>query len=113
MNKAKKQLGTPKKSAKILPLGDRILVKPFSAEEMGSRSQYGIIIPETIDKEKPEQGLVLAVGEGRYEHGKLVPMRIKAGEKVLFSKYGYDEVKVGEEDYYILKEESVLAILEK
>lgn len=97
-------------STKIVPLGDRILIKPFSAEESGSKSQYGIIIPETIDKEKPEQGLVLAVGEGKYEHGKLVPMRIKAGDKVLFSKYGYDEVKVGEEEYYILKEESVLAI---
>jgi len=107
----KKQSETSQKSAKIIPLGDRVLVRPFSAEELGRVSQHGIIIPETVDKEKPEQGRVLAVGEGKFENGKLVPMRIKEGDKVLFSKYGYDEVKVGEEEYYILKEDSILAII--
>lgn len=98
-------------SSKIIPLGDRVLVKPLSHDELEKKSQFGIIIPETVDKEKPEQGKVVAVGEGRYENGKLIPMKIKIGDKVLFSKYGFDEVKVGDDEYFILKEESVLAII--
>src|SRR3989338_9327243 len=100
-----------KKEHKIIPLQDRILVKPFSSSDLSKKNQYGIIIPETVDKEKPEQGEVLAVGEGKYEDGKLVPIRIKVGDKVLFSKYGFDEVKVEGEELYILKEESILAVI--
>lgn len=109
----KKQSGSSEKAGKVIPLGDRVLVRPFSPEELGNVSHHGIIIPETVDKEKPEQGEVLAVGEGRFENGKLVPMKVKTGDKVLFSKYGYDEVSLNKEEYYILKEESILAILEK
>lgn len=96
---------------KIVPLADRVLLRPFSGDENGKKNSFGIIIPETVDKEKPERGEVLAVGEGRYEDGRLIPMRIKVGDKVLFSKYGYDEVKVGDEELYILKEENILAII--
>jgi len=68
-------------------------------------------IPETVDKEKPEQGKVVAVGEGHYDDGKLIPVRVKVGDRVLFSKYGYDDVKIGDEEYYILKEENILAVI--
>jgi len=71
----------------------------------------GIIIPDTISKEKPEQGMVIAVGEGRWEDGKRVPMSIKIGDKVVFSRYGYEEVKLDGEEYYILKEENILAVI--
>ncbi len=98
--------------APIMPLGDRVLLKPLSPEEAGVKLPSGIIIPETIDKEKPEQGTVVAVGPGkRDENGKLVPPGVKVGERVVFSKYGYDEVKVGGVEYYIVKEENILAVI--
>jgi chaperonin GroES len=99
-----------KSKSGITPLGDRILLKPFSAEEMNTTAS-GIIIPDTVSKEKPEQGTVIAVGEGRWESGKRVPMSIKVGDKVVFSRYGYEEVKVEGEEYYILKEENILAVI--
>jgi chaperonin GroES len=101
---------TQKSNNKITPLGDRILLKPFSAEEMNT-TVSGIIIPDTVSKEKPEQGKVIAVGEGRWEGGKRVPMSIKVGDKVVFSRYGYEEVKIDSEEYYILKEENILAVI--
>lgn len=95
---------------KITPLGDRILLKPFSPDEMNTTAS-GIIIPDTVSKEKPEQGKVIAVGEGRWEDGKRVPMSIKVGDKVVFSRYGYEEIKLDGEEYYILKEENILAVI--
>ena len=96
---------------KITPLGDRILLKPILGEE-NKVTASGIIIPDTVSKEKPEQGTVIAVGEGRWaEGGKRVPMSVKVGDKVVFSRYGYEEVKVDGEEYYILKEENILAII--
>jgi chaperonin GroES len=92
----------------IRPLGDRVVVRPAAKEE---KSASGIIIPDTAHKEKPAQGTVVAVGEGRFEDGMKVPMTVKVGDKVLFSKYGYDEVKIGGEDYYVLSEASILAVL--
>lgn len=97
-------------ASKIIPLGDRVLVKPVSEEEL-SKTSSGIIIPETVSKEKPETGTVIAVGEGKWEDGKRVPVSVKVGDKVVFSRYGYDEVKLEGEEYYILKEENVLAII--
>lgn len=97
----------------IAPLGDRVLVRPFSVSETEKKNDFGIIIPETVSKEQPEQGEVLAVGDGRYENGKLVPMKIRVGDRVIFSKYAFDEVKNGEEQLYILKEESILAVIKK
>lgn len=95
---------------KIIPLGDRILLKPILEEEL-NKTASGIIIPETVSKEKPEQGVVIAVGEGRWDDGKRVPISVKVGDRVVFSRYGYDEVKLDGKEYYILKEENILAIL--
>ncbi len=94
----------------IVPLGDRVLVKPISKDE--KKSSSGIIIPETIDKEKPEQGKVVAVGNGRInDEGKIIPMSVKKGDIVIFSKYGPDEIKVDGEEYYVLSESNILAII--
>jgi chaperonin GroES len=95
---------------KITPLGDRILLKPFSEAEMNTTIS-GIIIPDTVSREKPEQGKVIAVGEGRWESGKRVPLSVKVGDKVVFSRYGYEEVKLDGIEYYILKEENILAVI--
>jgi|SRR3989338_9934389 len=95
----------------IMPLGDRVLVKPLDTDEM-SKTASGIIIPDTVSKEKPEQGLVIALGEGRVnQDGKKIPMSLKVGDKIIFSKYGYDEVKYEGEEYYILKEENIFAVI--
>jgi len=94
----------------ITPLRDRVLVRPFSEEELEGKTASGIIIPETVDKEKPEQGEVIAVGEGAYDDGKLIPMPVKVGDRVVFSRYGYDEVKHKGEEYFIIKSENILAV---
>ena len=101
-----------KKSGKInvAPLGDRILVKPELAE--AEKTKSGIIIPDTAKKEKPEQGVVLAVGEGkRNEKGDVLPMRVKVGDTVVFSKYGYQDITVNDEELYIISENDILAII--
>ncbi|MHB1163383.1 MAG: co-chaperone GroES [Minisyncoccota bacterium] len=98
------------KKLSLTPLGDKIVVKP--AEKEGEKKlASGIIIPETVDKEKPAQGTVVAVGPGKYENGVLLPMQVKTGDLVIFSKYGYDEVKIEGEEYYILSESNVLGIV--
>lgn len=94
----------------IFPIGDRIVLKPIS-EEMNENIVSGIIIPETVSKEKPEQGIVVAVGDGKWVEGKKVALSIKVGDKVLFSKYGFDEIKYGGEEFYVLREDSILAII--
>jgi chaperonin GroES len=96
---------------KLQPLADRVIVKPVSKEE--KTTAFGIIIPESADKERPAKGTVVAVGPGKMEDGKLVPMNVKVGQEVLFSKYGYDEVKMDGEEYFILAESSILAIVTK
>lgn len=98
----------------ISPLGDKVVVRPLSPTEAGLRSASGIIIPETVDKEKSEQGIVVAVGEGkRLDDGRRAPLSVFVGDRVLFSKYGFDEVKIGGVEYYIVGEASILAVLEK
>ena len=98
------------KKLSLVPLGDRIVVLP--AEKDGEKKlASGIIIPETVDKEKPAKGEVVAVGVGKYEDGKRVPMQVKVGDTVLFSKYGYDEVKIDGQEYYILSESNILGIV--
>ncbi len=99
------------KGPRIVPLGDRVLLKPMTAEEAGKTTAFGIIIPDTVSKEKPEQGKVIAVGEGRWDDGVLIKPSVKVGDKVVFSRYGYDEIKYENEEYYILKEENILAII--
>lgn len=99
-----------KNKAGIMPLGDRVLVKPFGLEE-GMVTSFGIVLPDSA-KEKPEQGKVVAVGPGkRGEDGKVVPVSLKVGDKVMFSKYGYDEIKVDGTEYYLVREENILAVL--
>ncbi len=94
---------------KMRPLGDKIVVKPMEAEE---KTKSGIIIPDTA-KEKPQQAEVIAVGPGKFdEAGKRIPMDVKAGDKVLHSKYGGDEFKIGEDEYKILSQDDILAIVE-
>jgi chaperonin GroES len=93
---------------RIRPLHDRILVKRIAEEE---KTKGGIIIPDTA-KEKPQQGTVVAVGPGRREDGKVVPLDVKAGDTVLFGKYAGTEIKIEGEEHLILREEDVLGIVE-
>jgi len=106
-----KKTAPAKSKIGVMPLGDRVLVKPLSAEEAGQVTSFGIIIPDSA-KEKPEQGRVVAVGPGKKnEDGKLLPVGVKVGDKVMFNKYGYDEVKVDGTEYYIVGEQNILAVL--
>ena len=94
----------------ITPLGDRVLIKSLTEEEMGTRSPSGIIIPETVDQEKADRGKVIAVGDGKFDDsGKLIPMHVKEGQKVLF-QWG-DKVELGGVEYYLVSESNILAIL--
>jgi chaperonin GroES len=103
-------MATKATTLSITPMHDRVVVKPFSKDEELAAS-IGIIIPDTVKRDKPEQGTVVAVGNGKYEDGDLIPMTVKVGDTVLFSKYGYDEVKINDTEYYILPESSILAII--
>lgn len=96
--------------AKIKPLSDRVVLKQVSLEE---KTKSGIILPDTAEKEKPEQGEVIAVGPGRLlKDGMRAKMEIKKGDKVLFSRYSPTEVKIDGKEYLVVKEEDILAILE-
>ena len=90
------------------PLGDRILIKRIKEEE---KTKGGIIIPDTA-KEKPQEGKVVAVGKGKYEDGKLIPIEVKVGDKILFGKYSGSEVKLEGEDLIIMREDDILGILD-
>lgn len=100
-------------SAAIKPLADRVVVRPLTDEEAGTVSASGIIIPDSAKNEKPEQGVVVAVGQGKWDEDgeKRIPMEVQEGDKIVFSKYGYDEVKVDGKEYFIVSESSILAIL--
>lgn len=100
-----------KKSIKISPLGARALVEPEEEKKQKEKTDLGIFIPESNTTERPEQGKVIAIGEGSYENGKLIPMKVKVGDKIIFSKYGFDEVKIGEDKYFLIKEENILAVI--
>lgn len=76
------------------------------------KTKSGIYLPDTADKEKPEQGKVVAVGPGKMEEGKRIPLEVKVGDTVLFTKYGPNEVKVDNKEYLIAREEDILAVLE-
>jgi chaperonin GroES len=120
--KAKKSVSKQKQSGKkivttlnksqnksgIIPLGDKVLVKPIAAE---TTTSFGIIIPDSA-KEKPETGMVVAVGPGRKaDNGTVVPVGVQVGDKIMFSKYGFDEIKVAGVEYYLISETNILAIL--
>ena len=92
-----------------IPLHDRILVERLEEAEV---SRGGIVIPDTA-KEKPQEGKVIAVGNGKIGHdGKKIPLDVKAGDRILFGKYSASEVKLDDKDYLIMREDDVLAILE-
>ena len=93
----------------LQPLEDRIVVKPSEGEEM---TASGLVIPDTA-KEKPQEGEVLAVGPGRFEDGSRVPLDVKVGDKVIYSKYGGTEVKLSGDEVLILSARDVLAIVNK
>jgi chaperonin GroES len=93
----------------LQPLEDRIVVKPSEGEEM---TASGLVIPDTA-KEKPQEGEVLAVGPGRFEDGSRVPLDVKVGDKVIYSKYGGTEVKLAGDELLILSARDVLAIVNK
>jgi chaperonin GroES len=90
----------------IKPLGDRVLVKPLTAEEV---TKSGIVLPDTAEKEKKEQGEVIAIGEGE----KIQKLHLKVGDKVLFGKYAGDEAELDKVEYKFLKDEDILGIVEK
>lgn len=94
---------------KIQPLGDRVLVKPLEAEE---KTKGGIVIPDTA-KEKPQEAEVIAVGKGKVtEDGKVLPLEVKVGDRVLYGKYSGTEIRSREgEDFLILREDDILAIV--
>ena len=92
----------------VRPLGDRVLVLPIEQDEV---KKGGIIIPDTA-KEKPQEGKIVAVGPGKHEDGKLVPMNVKKGDRVLYSKYGGTEIKIDGKEYKILSSDDILAVLE-
>ena len=93
---------------KIKPLGERVLVEPMKEGEV---KKGGIIIPDTA-KEKPQEGVVVALGTGKIdENGKKVPFNVKKGDVVLMPKYGGTEVKMGGKEYQIMREEDILAII--
>ena len=92
---------------KIKPLADRVVIKALEETE---QMRGGLYIPDTA-KEKPQQGEVVAVGEGRYEEGKRIPMDVKVGNKVLYGKYSGTEVTLEGEQYLILRESDVLAVV--
>ncbi len=96
---------------KIQPLGSRVLIRPFTKEELSPKNSFGIILPDSGSKEKSEQGIVLAVGPGEYQDGDLIKITVKVGDKVVFSKYGYEDVNVEGEELYLIKEENILAII--
>ena len=93
---------------RVKPLHDRIVVKRIEEEE---KTKGGIIIPDTA-KEKPQQGKVVAVGPGRRDDGKVVPLDVKAGDTVLFAKYAGTEIKIEGEEHLILREDDVLGVVE-
>ena len=100
----------PKTAIGIVPLSDRVVVRPMSADDMGTKTASGIIIPDTA-KEKPMEGTVVAVGPGKYEDGMRVPVGVTVGDRVMFSKYGFDSIKKDGVEYYIIGESNILAII--
>ncbi|HLB41249.1 MAG TPA: co-chaperone GroES [Gammaproteobacteria bacterium] len=94
---------------KIRLLADRVAVE---AKEMETKTAGGIVLPETADKDKPMEGIVAFAGNGKYLDGKLQPLQIKVGDKVLFGKYAGTNIKIGEKEYLVMREEDVMGVIE-
>jgi chaperonin GroES len=99
-----------KLSKKIRPLSDRVVVQPCEAE---TKTAGGIYIPDTADKDKPIQGTIIAIGNGKYIDGKLLPLQVKIGERVLFGKYAGTNVKLNETEYLVMREEDIMGVVEE
>lgn len=94
----------------LRPLNDRLIVKPLPKEEV---TKSGIILPDTIDKERPEQGEVVAIGPGKLTpEGQRLEMSVKVGDKVVFKKYSPDEVKIDDQEFLVISDSDILAIIE-
>ena len=95
---------------KLKPISDHIIIEPAKEEE---KTKGGILLPQTAGREKPEQGTVVAVGPGKTtSSGKVIPMEVKEGDKVIFTKYGPQEIKVGDKEYLVASQDDILAIIE-
>lgn len=95
---------------RIRPLADRVVIKPAAKEE---KTKGGLFLPDTASKEKPQEGTIMAVGEGKLDdNGKRVPVSVQVGDRVLFAKYAGTDIKLDEEDYLILAEKDVLAVVQ-
>lgn len=97
----------------IKPLGDRVVIRPLTDEEMGTTSPSGIIVPDSVNKdEKNEQGIVVAVGEGKWDDDgeKRIPMEVKEGDRVLFNSWR-DKIKVGDEEFSVISESDILGVI--
>lgn len=94
---------------KLKPISDYIIVEPQKQEV---KTKSGIVLPDTVEKEKPQEGVVIAAGPGKLlESGKHAAMQVKTGDKVLFSKYGPTEVKIDGKEYFVIKEDDILAVI--
>lgn len=94
----------------IKPINDHVIVKPITEDEV---TKAGIVIPDTVDKEKPEKGEVIAVGEGKLlDNGQRAPMSIKVGDIIMFKKYSPDEIKIEDKEYLVISEGDIMVILE-
>lgn len=94
---------------KIRPLADRIVVEP---KEIETTTKGGIVLPGTADKEKPMEGTVLAIGNGKYIDGKMQPLQVKVGDRILFGKYSGTNVKLDDKELLVMREEDVMGVLE-
>lgn len=94
----------------LKPLNNNVIVKASNKEEM---TKSGIVLPDTMNKEKPEQGEVIAVGPGKIDNnGNRIEMSVRVGQKVVFKKYSPDDIKIDDEEYLVINENDILAILE-
>ena len=94
----------------IKPLSDHILIEPISGKE---KTESGFFVPQTVEKEGPEEAKIIAVGPGKTVKGEKIPLSVKVGDKILFSKpYGVSKIKVDNKDLFIIKEDDILAIIE-
>jgi chaperonin GroES len=111
-SKSRTASAAPTNKTGITPLGDRVIIRPLTADELENKvTTFGIIIPDAA-KEKPEQGIVVAVGPGRRtDEGAVIAPTVNVGDRVMFSKYGYDEIKVHGQEYFVVTESNILAVI--
>ncbi len=95
---------------KLKPLHDQVIIKPIEEDEV---TAAGLVLPDTAEKEKPQKGEVIAVGPGKIlENGQRAEMSVKVGDKVVFRKYSPDEIKIDDQEYYVIRDEDIIAIIE-